>query len=116
MDKAAILSKQDLRQETLSVPEWGCDVTVREMTGRERELYEQGLLTGDGDNRKVDVGRLRARLVAFTVVNGDGRRLFDEADIDALAEKAGRPLKRIADVASRLNGIGEAEVAEEKKP
>ena len=116
LSRKAILGANDLPSEKVNVPEWGGEVYVRSMNAMERELYEQSIAIGEGDDRKLDFGHLRTRLLLFTVTDDQGKRLFEEGDVEALASKSARAINRIAEVAQRLNGIGVEALDAAKKP
>ena len=50
------------------------------------------------------------RLVAYCVVNEEGKRLFGEKDIQVLGKKSGLALNRITTVAMRLSGFTESDL------
>jgi hypothetical protein len=58
---------------------------------------------------------VRARLVALTLCDTEGYRLFDDSEITALGRKSARALDRVFTVAQRLNGIGVDQVDVAKK-
>ena len=110
LSKDAILDADDLPRETVSVPEWGGEVLVRTMSGTDRDAFEASLLEKDGRMENV-----RARLVALTLCDPQGDRLFDDSEIAALGRKSARALDRVFSVAQRLNGIGVEQVDDAKK-
>ena len=110
LSKDAILAADDLPRETVSVPEWGGEVLVRTMSGTDRDAFEASLLEKDGRMENV-----RARLVALTLCDFQGDRLFDDSEIAALGRKSARALDRVFSVAQRLNGIGVEQVDAAKK-
>ena len=114
--RAQILAADDLPKEKASAPEWGVEeIFIRQMTGEEREKYEAGLFKADG-SQQLDHGVLRARLVVLTAVDAEGKRVFSDDDVAAVAGKSSKVLMRLAEVAQRLNGLSrEAEEAAEKK-
>ena len=116
LTKEAILAAQDIRYEEVSVPAWGGSVRVRSMSGADRDDWEQWLVAERGKNESANLRNLRARMIATSVVDESGNRLFTETDIPALGAKSATSLQRIYDVATRLNAIGDAEVAELVKP
>jgi len=103
-----ILSADDLKRETVAVPEWGGDVIVRTMTGTERDAFEASLQGGKGG--KLNLANIRARLVSRTAVDDAGARLFTEADIEAVGGKSAAALDRCFAVAQRLNGLSAKDV------
>jgi hypothetical protein len=106
-----ILSKTALRTKEVPCPEWGVTVRIREMTGRERDEWEQSLTAGRG---KVNIQNIRARLVAATAIDENGARVFTSADAEALGELSAAALTRCAGVAQKLNGLTEADMEEAK--
>ncbi|MDE2103669.1 MAG: hypothetical protein KGL39_40905 [Patescibacteria group bacterium] len=102
LTKAAILESHDLQLETIEVPEWGGVVNVRVMSGLERDRWDGRLL--DIDKTK-SYDNLRATLVAVTVCDSSGKRLFDDADIAALGNKSAAALSRVYEAALRVNAL-----------
>jgi hypothetical protein len=92
-------------------------VFVREMTAKEKSMYEVSLTKrlpslGQGKNKKPeeivqDITDLRVKLAICTLCDENGVRLFDNmlpATIKALGEQlSASNMERIADVAGRLN-------------
>jgi hypothetical protein len=90
----------------VEVPEWGGALWVRSISAGERDTYERRAL--EGGRRDL----VRAMLVMLCAVDGEGRRLFSEADVELLAGRDAAPMHRVFDAACRLNRIGPQEVAE----
>lgn len=101
-----ILSVDDLKKERVSVPEWGGDVFVRSLTGTERDRFEDHCSKAQGKSCEG----IMALLVALTVVDEHGQRLFTEADIAALGQKSARALGILYETAGRLNAISGKDV------
>lgn len=116
LTRDAILAAEDLRTEEVPVPEWGGSVIVRTLRGDDRDAYDLACYASRkarklaGQSERED--HIRSRLVAWTVVDEAGNRLFSDDDADALGQKSSAALDRVCDVAQRLNGVGAAEVAE----
>lgn len=108
LTRDAILEAHDLPHEDVAVPEWGGTVRVRGLTGAERDAFEASVV---GDRGKtMNMRNLRARLVAITIVDEDGKRLFSDADVVALGSKSGAALDRLFSVAQRLSGITHGDI------
>ena len=106
LDKNAILGSVDLPREEVSVPEWGGKVLVRGLTAQERDALEESTVQRNSEGVvKVIYDNMRARLASLTIVDGDGNRIFTQADVEALGNKSGAALDRIFDVAQRLSGM-----------
>lgn len=112
-----ILNAQDLPSETIEVPEWGGWVTVRSMTGTERDEFEASLVIekkgrkGRTD-RSMDMHNIRAKLVSLCLVDDDGKRLFSQYDMEVLGAKSSKALDRCYEAASRLSGIRDEDLEE----
>jgi hypothetical protein len=107
-----ILAADDITTEDVEVPEWGGTVRVRGMSGTERDAFEAASLKGKGKNRDVNLANLRARLVAASIVDEQGQKLFDARDVAALGRKSAAALGRVFDVAQRLAGLSDEDVDE----
>jgi hypothetical protein len=112
LSKEQILAVDDLTYEDVEVPEWGGTVRVRMLTGAERDKFEESVMTRKGRQVDVKLALLRAKLVALTVVDEAGQRLFEERDVAALGQKSAVALNRVFEVAQRINGLTEKDVNE----
>ena len=109
LTRVAILG-QGRRREVLQVPEWGGSVTVIQMSLPERLAWERWN-SGLG---KDATGEWIVGLLAHTLAGEDGALLFTPDDVKVLAEKGADVLVRLHQVARRLNGLGDEEVAVKK--
>jgi hypothetical protein len=107
-----VLKHSEVVTERLEVPEWGGEVIVRGMTGRERDSWEASMFEQRGKKMIANPDNVRAKLVARCVIDEDGRRLFMDSDTDALGGLSAAPISRIYDVAARLSGVTEEDVEE----
>ena len=110
LSREDVLKADDLATEEVAVPEWGGTVLVRGMTGRERDEFEASTL--DQRTGRQNLANTRAKIVIRCVVDDDGNRLFDAADIDALGAKSGAALDRVFTAAARLSGLSGGDVEE----
>jgi hypothetical protein len=106
----SIVSTQDLPKELVTVPEWGGDVYISTMTASDRDSYEMSVANIQASGKvKATMQNIRAKLVGRCLVDEDGKRLFDESKIEELGKKSAKVLDRLFDIASKLNGINEAD-------
>ncbi len=102
--REALLGATVTPTEIVALPEIEAVVTVRGMTGVERDAFEASCIEGRGKRRDVNTKNMRAKLVAFCCVDEKGHRVFTDADAGALgevragmsdqdAEDLGKPLK-----------------------
>lgn len=103
LTREQILAADDRHYEVVEVPEWGGSVRVATMTGAQRDAFEASLLSGGAP----DLTNARAKLVAYCCVDDSGNPLFTAADVEALGRKSAAALNRVAEVARRLNLLGE---------
>ena len=108
LTKDEILSADDLKKETVSVPEWGGSVIVRNLMGFERDQFEASIVQG----KTANLSNLRAKLVTMSVVNEKGKRLFSVKDVEALGRKSASALDRVFAVAQKLSGLTPKDVDE----
>lgn len=112
LTREQILQANDIITEEVPVPEWGASVLVRGMTGAERDDFEASVLEQRGQKFHVKLKNARARLVALTVVDETGQRIFSDDDVAALGKKNAAALNRVYEVAARLSGITDEDVDE----
>ena len=110
LTREQILGADDLKTESVKVPEWGGQVVVRELTGTERDTWESSVVKTHGTRVTIDSQNMRAKLAALCIVDDDGKRLFTEKDVVKLGKKSAAALDRVTDVARRLSRIGEDEL------
>lgn len=111
LSKSAILGASDLKHEDVEVTAWGGTVRVRVMTGGERDQFRAAIQSDDG----VPVGKFSAALLAATLIDEAGRRLFTMDDMEELQAKSAASLDGLAAVAMRLNGLGATAVEDAVK-
>jgi len=107
LTKDQILAASDIKTEEVHVPEWGGTVRVSTMTGEARDRFESACVTDDG---KANVSNVRAKLVASSIVDEDGRLMFTDADIEQLGHKSAAALDRVFEVAQRLSRVSASDV------
>lgn len=108
MDLDQILASADRTEIEIEVAEWGGPVTLRELSGAERQrvLAEVAALP-EGEN-----GKLAPIILAASIVGTNGRTLAQgktaderEAIVQQLWTKAGRVLDRLCGEAMKLSAL-----------
>lgn len=113
LSKAQILAANDIATEDVSVPEWGGEVRIRGLSGIERDKYEKSLVRQRNGQMEQVIDFATARLVAWCAVDEDNSRLFrGEDEVKELAQKSSAALQRCFNVAARLSGLTEQDIAE----
>lgn len=101
-----IFKVEDRETRDVDVPEWGGIVRVRALSGAERDQYDTSRMERLKDGTYVPtLANSRAKLVALSIVDEDGNKLFTEHDIGRLGLKSAAALTRVADVAMELSGL-----------
>lgn len=113
LSKEAILAADDRKTEDVSVPEWGGEVRIRALSGRERDEFETSMVKLNGNKREENFDNLRARLVSLCVVDENNKRLFrGDKDVTQLGNKSAAALQRVFEAAQKLNGMSDEDVEE----
>jgi len=110
-----ILNANDIETREVYIPEWKGSVIVKALTGAERDAFEESLLVGKGPNKEFNLNNVRAKLVALSVVDEEGNRIFKESDVEKLSKKSATALQKIFAVAQKLSGLTEADIEELSK-
>lgn len=119
LDRVALLQQDTLQIEKVELPNRGV-LYVREMTGKEKDTWEQSLMkqvkTGDRKNPiqyETTLENFRAKLAVVTVCDEKGELLFRPTDVELLNKRmSASNLDRIIAVAQRLNRITEQDKEE----
>ena len=109
LTREQILAAKDVATERVNVPEWGGEVIVRGLTGRNRDRFE-ALMTANKGNAMLD--NACALMAAWCVVDENGQRLFTDEDVEQLGEKNARILVQLFQVAGRLSGTNQDDIKE----
>lgn len=102
-----------LQQTQLALPSEpvrfaGQDVHVRTMTGLERDAFETLYLESKTEGRP----NIRGAMAAFTVVDENGVRVFEDGDAEKLGRLPAAELDAVFSIAQRLNKITDDDVKE----
>jgi len=100
-----ILKASDIVYQQVDVPEWNDFVIVKSLSGTEKDIYEQGLFEGYGEDKKINMVNARSRLCVLGIVDANHNRLLTDDDVAALGAHNGAILERIATVIRKLSGM-----------
>ena len=113
LNRSKLLEKEELQRVKVEF-ENGDFVYVRQMTGRERDNFEQSLIKETKDSKGVVVGYdralgdFRAKLAVVTVCNEQGDMIFMPDDYNTLSRHmSAKKLESIVNKAQELNKITE---------
>ncbi len=114
ISKADFLATDDATYKDVEVPGWGT-VRVRSLSGAGRDTYMKGIMEWKADGtHTVKTEDSEARLLAVTLVDGEGKLWFDNVEeaVKLLREKSAGSLQKAFYAAMELSGL-QAEDAEE---
>ena len=114
LTKEQILKADDLPTREVEIPEWGGDVKIRSLSGKERDSFENTCQKRK-KGQNIELKGLKVLLLSLTIVNEDNSIMFTEADLEKLNAKSARALNRLFDAVTEMNGIGEDAVEELRK-
>lgn len=110
LDRKSLLAKEKLEVTKVDLGD-GNYVFVRQMTGRERDRFEQSLIK---ENKNAEGGYektledFRAKLAVCTVSDEDGNLILQPGDFGILSQNmSAAKLEKIINTAQRINKISE---------
>jgi hypothetical protein len=102
LDRDALLKTMELKKETIEIE--GGEAIISEIGASDLiDLYTRKELHDDDGN--IIMAKFTPALVAMSVVDESGERLFLDADIPLLEKSAASQFSKLAQVARRLNGL-----------
>ena len=118
LNRMALLAKEKLETEKVEF-ENGDFVYVRQMTGHERDMFEESMIRKNKDTKgnvlsmETVLSDFRAKLASIVLCDEDGKSLLDIKDYLTLSSNmSAKRLEAITNVAQRLNAITEQDKEE----
>ena len=118
LNRETLLKKEELEVKEVDLGK-GETVHVRQMTGRERDTFEQSLIkktknaAGHVTGFEQATDDFRAKLAVCTVCDKDGVLLLKPTDYPVLSQNmSAARLEKIVNVAQKLNAISEEDKEE----
>ena len=113
LGKAELLQKEKLEIEKVEF-ENGDYVYVRQMTGHERDMFEQSMLKKNKDGKgnvlsvETVMDDFRSKLAAITLCDEEGKSLLSANDYAVLGNSmSAKRLEKIINTSQKLNAITE---------
>jgi hypothetical protein len=111
-NKRSILDAIDWDYEEFDVQDWG-RLRIRALSAAERLKLSQEY--GEGDLTPSRALRLYAWLIVASVVDEDGRQVFDSSDYEAIENRNWNRIEAIAERIFAFNGMSANAVEELEK-
>jgi Phage tail assembly chaperone len=123
LNAGEILGVKDLKSEVVSVPEWGGDVKIRELSASDREWFqsqafvdEEVTVNGKAEiRRKFNIVHLRAKLLARSIVDENDNPIFDDDEVKLLGAKSNAAIERLFVASQKLSGLDQTAVDDAAK-
>lgn len=111
LTKEELLGELKLKSETVEIGDGYVNVSEVSAVDYITLWTECSEETGEKDAKgnvitTVNMSKFIPRLVAFSVTDEAGNRMFGDEEISAFERAAQGPFSKIAEVAKRLNGLG----------
>ena len=103
LSKAEILAADDILTEVIEVPEWGGSVTIKAWTVAQADSYGKLIMANHKD--ETFISRLRETVVSMSIVDEDGKLMFNDKDMIALGKKSPAALNRVHKAVMALNKL-----------
>lgn len=119
VSREELLAATELPWESVFVPALKKHAVVVGMSGKQRDSFEGSLVKGKGKARDVTTDNIRAKLAARCLYSAPpkqgGKRLFTDAEADALGDIRVDILSPIFAAAQKLSGVTDEDLAELEK-
>ena len=118
LTRQQILDAEDMPPlKLVNVPEWGGDVYLRGMTAKELDAHEQRAIyyRRKKGNVTEEVDNVRASKLVKVIVDEAGKRLFMDADVEALGAKYSAVISRLWDESEAMTSVNKEAIDEAEK-
>jgi len=104
LSKEQILSHAgEVDTRDVPIPKWGGSVKVRAVTIREWEIHQSRMARiGDDESKQ---GKANAMLLARCIVDDSKRRVFEDADVNQIAELGAGDVVKLTNAVIELSGL-----------
>ena len=111
LNKDEIIALADRREVRVVPIEGYGEFTLREMSGTDRDAFEQSMMKVQGEKVTPNLTNARAKLLSKCLVDVAGELMFVSAnDVANLGKLGSKVLSRLYDEATELNGLSEQDV------
>lgn len=91
-----ILNAKENRLKKINVPEWDTDVYIKVLSGRDIDRWSNSSFGNNGDIKNPYTSR--AQLICYALADEDGTRIFQDNEVELVAENNGVDLlERLAE-------------------
>ena len=110
--KDEIRAAVDLPWEDVPVDEWkpGAVQRIRGLDAKSATAFSKNQVKADAKGKLKEVEldeNFMPKLITLTAVDENGNLMFSESDVEWLAHKSAKVMKRLVDVSMRLSGLSD---------
>lgn len=109
LSRDALLAIDDTKTDDVEVLEWGTTVRIRALNAAEVESIGYSLATPAGTMNVQSMKGVSVKVVAWGVIDENGKQLFTLVDIETLGQKSFHAINHIAGAIMELTGLAEEE-------
>jgi hypothetical protein len=103
--KKKIFEAKDIKEELVDVPEWGCKVLLRGLSGEQRATVLSGVMPNPQVQR-MDYKKLYGETLVFGLCDPETKQpIFQPTDIPIIMSKSGGIVERLATMVMELSGM-----------
>ncbi len=107
-DRASFIVETPLASRDVKTPKG--TYRVQELMGGALDAYQQSMIVGKGRDRDVNMKNARAKLIVLSVVDENGKRIFQDSDVAIVARQGSRFLDIVFKAAQELSGLTDEDV------
>lgn len=108
LSRDSILKANDRKYGEIDVPEWGGALSIRSLSGADRDKLGKHL------KQHGSIG-FSTLVVLLGAATEDGKRLFKDDDYEGLNARCPKVMDRVAETILKLNGLDEDAAEEMEK-
>lgn len=109
LNKEQIFASQDVKTETVSMPEWGGEVTIKAMSIGDQIEFERL------NKKSKDTSNIVCNTLMYCCIDEKGERLFTEEDLKHLEKKSFRAIEKLFKACLELNALSADSLEKEAK-
>lgn len=113
-NRAKFLQPAERRYTEIEIEDFG-RIRLQSLSEREQADYDMSILDSKGRWSRRAASNARRRLIALTVVDADGNRVFHDSEIDALGELDGQIANAIYEAAEAHCGSAAKQIEQAEK-
>lgn len=102
LSRDSVLTASDATFSTVDVPEWGGQVRIRQLTGKQQEITNK--INDAKCAEPISFGGYAAAIVCYGCIDESGKRLFLDTDAKAIGERDASAVNRVALAIMKLSG------------